>query len=136
MGCDPNRAPRGGVYRARNPRASALYQCADRRKEELRSEGRLQRLIEERVIERFLQCGDHADLSRCNARNEGAGSCEDILRWNQEVASILQLPEVRESLLKRGLVPTPSTPEEIAAQIKGDIDRWKRFIAETGIKAD
>ena len=61
---------------------------------------------------------------------------EAILRWNQEVASILQMPEVRESLLKQGLVPSPGTPEEIAAQIRGDIDRWKRFIAETGIKAD
>jgi len=46
------------VYRPRRPRASPLYQCADRHWAELRSEGRLQRLLEERVIERFLQCGD------------------------------------------------------------------------------
>ncbi|MBI3372367.1 MAG: tripartite tricarboxylate transporter substrate binding protein [Betaproteobacteria bacterium] len=61
---------------------------------------------------------------------------EVILRWNQEVASILQLPEVRDSLLKQGLVPSPGTPEEIAEQIRSDVDRWKKFIAETGIKAD
>ena len=42
----------------RNPRAGPLYQCADRHMAELRSEGRLQRLLEERVIERFLKCGD------------------------------------------------------------------------------
>ena len=46
------------MYRPRNPRASPLYQCADRHLAELRSEGRLQRLLEERVIERFLKCGD------------------------------------------------------------------------------
>jgi len=50
--------PKGGVYRPRNPRASPLYPCADRHLAELRSEGRLQRLLEERVIERFLKCGD------------------------------------------------------------------------------
>lgn len=50
--------PTGGVYRPRRPRASPLYQCADRHLAELRSEGRLQRLLEERVIERFLKCGD------------------------------------------------------------------------------
>jgi len=46
------------VYRPRRPRASPLYQCAVRHLAELRSEGRLQRLLEERVIERFLECGD------------------------------------------------------------------------------
>src|SRR2546426_8899267 len=49
---------KGGVYHQRKPRASPLYQCADRHLAELRSEGRLQRLLEERVIERFLKCGD------------------------------------------------------------------------------
>jgi len=52
------RTPKGGVYRPRNARASPLYQCADPHLAELRSEGRLQRLLEERVIERFLKCGD------------------------------------------------------------------------------
>ena len=52
------RAPKGGMYRARAPRASPLYQCADRHMAQLRSEGRLQRLLEERVIGRFLKCGD------------------------------------------------------------------------------
>ena len=46
------------MYRPRNPRASPLYQCADRHMAELRSEQRLQRLLEERVIEPFLKCGD------------------------------------------------------------------------------
>ena len=44
------------MYRPRNPRASPLYQCADRHMAELRSEWRLQ--LEERVIDRFLKCGD------------------------------------------------------------------------------
>ena len=47
------RTPKGGVYRPRNARASPLYQCADRHLAELRSAGCLQRLLEERVIERL-----------------------------------------------------------------------------------
>ena len=59
-----------------------------------------------------------------------------ILKFNQEIASILSLPELRESWLKQGLVPTASTPEEIAAQIRSDVARWKKFISETRITAD
>ena len=57
-------------------------------------------------------------------------------RWNRELASILALPDVRATFLKQGMVPAHSSPEEIARQIAGDVARWKKFIAETGIKAD
>jgi len=64
-GCPGEASPGGGFYRPRNVRASALYQCAHRHAEQLRSEGRLQRLVEERVIERFLECGDpHCGFAR------------------------------------------------------------------------
>jgi tripartite-type tricarboxylate transporter receptor subunit TctC len=66
-----------------------------------------------------------------------AGLPADVVRkWNQEIASIVALPDVREALMKQGMVTAPGTPEEIATQIRNDIDRWKKFIAETGIKAD
>jgi tripartite-type tricarboxylate transporter receptor subunit TctC len=66
-----------------------------------------------------------------------AGTPRDIvLRMNREVAAILQLPEVRETLLKQGLIPSSSTPEEISGVIKADIERWKKFIAEVKISAD
>ena len=61
---------------------------------------------------------------------------EIIARVNREVTAILALPEVRETLLKQGLIPSSSTPEEMAAIIKADIERWKKFIAETKITAD
>jgi tripartite-type tricarboxylate transporter receptor subunit TctC len=57
-------------------------------------------------------------------------------KWNQEIASILSAPEVRETLMKQGMVPAPGSPEEISAQIRADVERWKKFIAETGITAD
>lgn len=66
-----------------------------------------------------------------------AGTPRDIVtRMNREVAAILQLPDVRETLLKQGLIPSGSTPEEISGVIKTDIERWKKFIGETRITAD
>ena len=66
-----------------------------------------------------------------------AGMPRDVVaRINRETAAILQLPEVRETLQKQGLIPSASTPEEMAAIIKSDIERWKKFIAETRIAAD
>jgi len=59
-----------------------------------------------------------------------------IEKWNREAASILGLADVRESLLKQGLVPSPSSPTEIAARISADIARWKKFVSETKITAD
>ena len=61
---------------------------------------------------------------------------EIVQKWNGEIASILSAPEVRETLMKQGMVPAPGSPEEISAQIRADVERWKKFIAETGITAD
>ena len=66
-----------------------------------------------------------------------AGTPRDIItHMNREVAAILQLPDVRETLLKQGLIPSGSTPEEISGVIKADIERWKKFIGEAKITAD
>ena len=51
-------ASAGRVYRPRQPRATALYQCAARHAPELRTGGRFGRRVEENVIGRFLACGD------------------------------------------------------------------------------
>ncbi len=61
---------------------------------------------------------------------------EIVQKWNQELASILALPDVRDTFMKQGMVPAHSSPEEIARQIAADVERWKKFIAETGITAD
>jgi tripartite-type tricarboxylate transporter receptor subunit TctC len=66
-----------------------------------------------------------------------AGLPRDVVqKWNQELASILALPDVRETFTKQGMVASHSSPEEISRQIAADVARWKKFIAETGIKAD
>lgn len=62
--------PRGAAYRPRNPRASPLWQCVQRHAKELHDAGQFQRVVEERVIERFIECGDpHHGFARiyCDA---------------------------------------------------------------------
>ena len=59
-----------------------------------------------------------------------------VMKWNQELEQILALPDVRETFTRQGMVPAHSSPEDIRRQIAADVQRWKKFIAETGIKAD
>ncbi|HUG78287.1 MAG TPA: hypothetical protein VML57_12475, partial [Burkholderiales bacterium] len=40
------------------PRASPLWQCVSRHLAELRASGRVRRVVERNVLERFLECGD------------------------------------------------------------------------------
>ena len=61
---------------------------------------------------------------------------EVIQKINRETAAVLALPEVRETLMKQGLVPAHTSPDEIAGIIKSDIERWKKFITEMKITAD
>jgi tripartite-type tricarboxylate transporter receptor subunit TctC len=61
---------------------------------------------------------------------------EVIARLNKEIADILQQPDVRDGLLKQGLIPETSTPQAIAGQIAADVERWKKFVAERKITAD
>jgi tripartite-type tricarboxylate transporter receptor subunit TctC len=59
-----------------------------------------------------------------------------VAKLNQEMSAILAMPDVKETLMKQGLVLETSTPEQIAASIKSDVSRWKKFVSEKNIKAD
>src|SRR5262245_28416156 len=51
---------------------------------------------------------------------------EQVAKLNADVNAVMQLPEVRENLLKQGLIPTTSTPEELAALVRSDVSRWAK----------
>jgi tripartite-type tricarboxylate transporter receptor subunit TctC len=59
-----------------------------------------------------------------------------VAKLNQELKTVLFLPDVREHLMKQGLIPVTSTPEEMHALVKSDLARWAKVVAEAGIKAD
>ena len=57
-------------------------------------------------------------------------------KWGRELAALLALPEVREVLLKQGLVPDAAPAASVAELIARDVVRWKKFIADNNIRAD
>jgi tripartite-type tricarboxylate transporter receptor subunit TctC len=66
-----------------------------------------------------------------------AGTPEPIIaRLNGEIVAILKNPQIREQLAAQGLEPAGSTPGEFASQLAAEIAKWKRVVAETGVRAD
>jgi tripartite-type tricarboxylate transporter receptor subunit TctC len=45
----------------------------------------------------------------------------------------LQDPAVRKELLDRGAVPVGNTPEQHAAYIKAEIEKWQKVASQAGI---
>ncbi len=63
-------------------------------------------------------------------------SPELLARLNADVNAVMALPDVKDGLLKQGLIPTTSTPGELAALIKSDVPRWAKVIEDAKITAD
>jgi putative tricarboxylic transport membrane protein len=57
-------------------------------------------------------------------------------KLQQETLEILNSAEMKETLAQQGFVPDPGTPDALAAQIRGDIAKWRDVIAKAGIKAE
>ena len=52
----------------------------------------------------------------------------------EETRKVLALPEVRERLLQSALLTVGGTPQEFAALIQSDIERWTKLAQEAGVK--
>ena len=61
---------------------------------------------------------------------------EQVALLNSEMNAILADPDVRESLQKQGLNPTPGKPEDLARMIDTDLERWTKIVRAAHIKAD
>ena len=57
-----------------------------------------------------------------------------VERVQAEVAAALKLPDVVERLSRGALVPVGSTPEQFAALLKADLDRWGSLAAAIGLQ--
>ncbi|HEX4326020.1 MAG TPA: tripartite tricarboxylate transporter substrate binding protein [Burkholderiales bacterium] len=63
-----------------------------------------------------------------------AGLSSEITRKLQrEVAKVLTTPEARESLSKQGAEPVASTPEQFAAFLKSEADKWSKVVQSAGL---
>ena len=64
-----------------------------------------------------------------------AGTPEPIItRLNAELKKILALPEVKESLTSRGVELVGDSPQEFAAFLKKESERWQDLVRKAGIK--
>jgi tripartite-type tricarboxylate transporter receptor subunit TctC len=57
-------------------------------------------------------------------------------RWNKELVKALSSPEVKESLAKHFMEPSPGSREDLAKYIKREYDTWGRVVKTAGIKAE
>jgi tripartite-type tricarboxylate transporter receptor subunit TctC len=61
---------------------------------------------------------------------------EIVARLHQEMIKALQSPEVKSRLEGEGADIIGNTPEQAAAIIRSDLEKWADVIRRTGIKAD
>ena len=57
-------------------------------------------------------------------------------KLSQAMGEILRMPEVVQRLRELGATPVGSTPEETAAFIKAEAERWRKVVAEANIKPE
>jgi len=59
-----------------------------------------------------------------------------LAKINGELNRILRTPEVSQAMSQQGADPLGSTPEEFAKSIATDIPKWKKVVADAGIKPE
>ena len=66
-----------------------------------------------------------------------AGTPKEIVSLlHRQIAEIVLLPDVREQLAKQGFDPVANTPEEFAAWIKAELNKWGEVVRATNIKVE
>jgi tripartite-type tricarboxylate transporter receptor subunit TctC len=66
-----------------------------------------------------------------------AGTPNDIItRLSGVLVQALNAPDAREALTRQGLEPAPTTPQQFAAFIGSEVERWGRVAKDSGAKLD
>ena len=66
-----------------------------------------------------------------------AGTAKPIIdKLNAEFVKVIRTPEVKARLAELGLVAIGSTPEELAATVKADINKWAKVVQQSGAKVE
>jgi tripartite-type tricarboxylate transporter receptor subunit TctC len=61
---------------------------------------------------------------------------EIIAKLNSEMVKVLNSPGVKEKLAEQSVEAAPTTPEELAAFVKSETERWGKVIKATGATVD
>jgi tripartite-type tricarboxylate transporter receptor subunit TctC len=66
----------------------------------------------------------------------GAAPKSVIPRLNAETVKALNDADIRKRFLDLATDPVSSTPEELGALIRSEVERWTKVVKQAGIKAD
>jgi tripartite-type tricarboxylate transporter receptor subunit TctC len=61
---------------------------------------------------------------------------EIVTRLYAEIVKAVNAPEVRERLENGGVDIIATSPQEFAAQIKADLERWSKAVKQANIRMD
>ena len=61
---------------------------------------------------------------------------EIVARINKDMTAVLAKPEVREQMLAQGFIPRSSTPEELTAKLKEQLQLWKDALSIAGVQPE
>jgi tripartite-type tricarboxylate transporter receptor subunit TctC len=65
------------------------------------------------------------------------GTPADIVaRLNADIAQALAEPEIRTTLARQSIEPSPGTPEAFGALLAAEWKKWKEIVAKTGFRAN
>lgn len=59
-----------------------------------------------------------------------------VARLSSEVGKVVALPEIRSALVAQGVEPLASTPEQYAAFLREEHEKWGKVIRDAGIKIE
>ena len=59
---------------------------------------------------------------------------EIVSRIQQDVARVLQLPDIKERFFRDGIAPVGSTPEQFAAHVRSERAKWEKVADAAGLK--
>ena len=57
-----------------------------------------------------------------------------VEQLNRDIAAVLQDPETRERITRQGVTIAPGTPEQLVNTLKNDYVRFRKLIADAGLK--
>ena len=61
---------------------------------------------------------------------------EIAMKIQAEVVRVLKIPEIREKLIQQGVDPVGSTPDEFAAYIRSETEKWAKVVKMAGAQAN
>ncbi|MBM3343906.1 MAG: tripartite tricarboxylate transporter substrate binding protein [Betaproteobacteria bacterium] len=59
-----------------------------------------------------------------------------VMKLNQQITASLRTPDLKDKLTAQGLDAVGNTPEQFAAYIRGEIDKWTKVVQATGARAE